>query len=165
MMTALLMADPVMQAQVGTDGRVARGDARAQQEEGDAASRSPRATTSASGAQLPSDVPDALLETVPQAMQLLDEGMSSCNVTGEVVDVAVSVLADYESQGACVLAWEGYLDLTGNVWASLVQGDGWVEMKVVSQATSTQSQIMTIRMDADAWEEELKDSGVGRDDA
>lgn len=65
-----------------------------------------------------------------------------------VVDEGASVLEGYRSRGDCVLAHAGYIDLTGRVWACVVQGAGWAEVCVVRHGASGGCEVVSWRMDA-----------------
>lgn len=61
------------------------------------------------------------------------DGVSVRTERGEVEQVATRLLASYRDGDPCVLASSGYLDLLGSVWGCVVQGDGWVDVCVVSE--------------------------------
>ena len=59
---------------------------------------------------------------------------------------AQTVLGRYESDGTCLLASAGYLDLFGRVWGCVVEGPGWVDVCVVEETTEGTSVVRTVRM-------------------
>ena len=63
-------------------------------------------------------------------------------------DEATRRLEDYRNSGACALECAGYLDLYGNAWGCLVQGDGWVEILVIREAAGESCSVQTIRLEA-----------------
>ena len=69
-----------------------------------------------------------------------------------VEDAARDVLEGYRVQGGCVLVESGYLDLFGSAWASVVAGNGWVEVVVVRERDEGGSDVRVMRMEANAWE-------------
>ena len=75
-------------------------------------------------------------------------------------EAAKDVLARYEAQGDCLLCEAGYLDLQGNVWGCVVQGDGWVEVQVVKSVDGgTGSELSVVHMDAQSWAQQLEGLG------
>lgn len=83
-----------------------------------------------------------------------DEGSVTRGYSSELdlVDEASRLLEGYEDEGSCLLREAGYLDLFGNVWSCTVQGPGWVEVCVVSQAEGTGSEVKVVRMGIEEWE-------------
>ena len=61
---------------------------------------------------------------------------------------AAKRLEGYRSEGTCTLECAGYLDLYGNAWGCLVQGDGWVEILVIRDAAEGSCSVQTIRLEA-----------------
>lgn len=55
-------------------------------------------------------------------------------------------LAAYGREDGCSLECAGYLDLYGNAWGCLVQGDGWVEILVIRHASGDTCSVQTIRL-------------------
>ena len=45
---------------------------------------------------------------------------------------AQSILEGYQQRADCVLVYSGYLDIAGNVWGCLVNGENWSELVTVS---------------------------------
>jgi hypothetical protein len=89
---------------------------------------------------------------VAEAFEELPDG-GQTNVVQEGLDVVSAsseVLETYEVRGDCVLAKAGYLDLLGNTWGCVVQGDEWVELCVVSQAQDEEGSVVsTWHMDSE----------------
>ena len=52
---------------------------------------------------------------------------------GDVAEVAAELLEERREQGDCVLACAGYLDLLGGTWGCVLQGNGWVELCLVTE--------------------------------
>lgn len=86
------------------------------------------------------------------------QGSMRSLVEGDVGQVATRLLVSYRSQGTCVLAHAGYLDLLGCVWGCVVRGDGWVDICVVSQRDD-RCQVDVTRLDATEVENELEVDG------
>lgn len=86
----------------------------------------------------------------------LVEGLVWSDVPTSLRETARSALETYRDTSPCVLLDSGYLDVSGNAWACLVQGGDWVEVCVVRSAADGQgSSVATVRMDIDEWEREL----------
>jgi hypothetical protein len=79
-------------------------------------------------------------------------------VEGDVGQIATRLLVSYRSEGSCVLAHAGYLDLLGCVWGCVVRGDRWVDICVVSQRDDG-CQVDVTRLDVDEVEDELEVDG------
>lgn len=77
----------------------------------------------------------------------------------DLADEATRLLEEYQEKGSCLLMEAGYLDLLGNVWTCTVQGAGWVDVCVVSEAEGTGSTVRVIRMDVDEWRESYASNG------
>ena len=52
-------------------------------------------------------------------------------------------------QDGCTLECAGYLDLFGNAWGCVVQGDGWVEVVVIRSVAESACSVQTIRLEAE----------------
>lgn len=74
---------------------------------------------------------------------------------------AAELLAEYECLGKCALVRAGYLDLLGEVWCCVVQGDGWVDVCEVRPAEGGGSLVTRRRLDSREWAERCP---VGRTD-
>lgn len=83
-----------------------------------------------------------------------------------LVDEAAEVLRAYRTQGSCVLAQSGFLDLFGRVWSCTVVGDGWVEVQVLTERGEG-TDVELVRMEAAQWEGGLAtaDAAPGEDGA
>ena len=58
-------------------------------------------------------------------------------------------LERYRKEGDCVVSRSGYLDLLGGTWGCVMQGDGWAEVLLVSEAPDgAGSEVVVWRMDA-----------------
>ena len=62
-------------------------------------------------------------------------------------DAASEQLCTYRDMRSCTLACSGYLDLYGNAWGCIVQGDGWTEIAVIKAIDEGTCSIQTIRLD------------------
>lgn len=78
---------------------------------------------------------------------------ASATLAGEVPDAAVALLDAYHAGPTCMLAHEGYLDLSGNSWGCVVQGEGWVDVAVVQTYVDGGSRVSITRMHVGAWAE------------
>jgi hypothetical protein len=109
------------------------------------------------------DVPPvSLVETLPSELsgmeQLVSDDVTTSQEALPVPEAAQDVLMEYQARGNCLLCEAGYLDLQGNVWACVVQGDGWVEVQVVrSIEDGRASELTAIHMDAASWARELNE--------
>ena len=65
-----------------------------------------------------------------------------------VDEEARRVLEDYRQRGDCVVAQAGYLDLVGRTWGCVTQGEGWVELCLVSESTDGTSEVCSWHLDA-----------------
>ena len=75
---------------------------------------------------------------------------------GDTSFAASEVLKGYKEEGDCVLCRAGYVDLFQNVWSCVVQGPGWVDVCVVSQADdSSASEVKTLRMEVGEWGKDI----------
>ncbi len=54
----------------------------------------------------------------------------------DVVEVASKLLENYQASEEAELVYAEYLDLFGNVWAGILQGDAWVEICLVMERDS-----------------------------
>lgn len=72
-----------------------------------------------------------------------------------VEQAAYSLLVTYrDGVTPCVLAQSGYLDLLGNTWGCVIEGDGWVDVCVVREREGA-STLRILRFDRGAVEDEL----------
>lgn len=80
----------------------------------------------------------------------------------ELQDEAAQALEAYRDGEPCVLVGSGYLGVTGGTWGCLVQGDGWVEVRLVSQRQKEAgSEVTVVHMDVSEWERALKELDAG----
>ena len=86
-----------------------------------------------------------VLDEAPEAVA---EGAGDALAEG-----AIGVLEGYRARGDCALAHAGYLDLAGDVWGCVIQGDGWADIVVVSARGSKEPDVRTVHLDAHEWEE------------
>lgn len=86
------------------------------------------------------------------------EGTSSAVVhaAATVPDEARELLRAYRLQHNCVLAQAGYIDLFGEVWGCVVQGEGWVDIGVVKARGQSDCELQITRLFVDAWQEEAR---------
>lgn len=81
-------------------------------------------------------------------------------VEGSVREAAAALLEERRAGGDCVLVRSGYLDLFGETWGCVLQGEGWVEVCVVSgDGDDTGSSVDVWRMGAEDVAYEL--TGLG----
>ena len=57
-------------------------------------------------------------------------------------------LMSYRGDQGCTLECAGYLDLFGNAWGCVVQGDGWVDIVVIRNVAEGTCSVQTIRLNA-----------------
>lgn len=57
-------------------------------------------------------------------------------------------LISYRSEEGCTLECAGYLDLFGNTWGCVVQGDGWVDIVIIRNVAEQTCSVQTIRLNA-----------------
>lgn len=82
---------------------------------------------------------------------------------GGAREAASTLLRSYRDQGDCTLAQQGYLDLLGRVWGCVIQGDGWTDLCVISEATDgTRSDVWVTRLVAEEAADELGLDDVGK---
>lgn len=87
--------------------------------------------------------------TLPRSVDIPTGAQATRYESGRsVVDEGASALEGYQSRGDCVLAHAGYIDLTGRVWACVVQGAGWAEVCVVQEGAHGGCEVVSWRMDA-----------------
>lgn len=73
-----------------------------------------------------------------------------------VVEESADLLEEYEQEGESVVAQAGYLDFLGRTWGCVLQGDGWVEICVVTEADDGDGcSVFIWHMDAEDAEEAL----------
>ena len=82
------------------------------------------------------------------------EGLVVTVERGEAEQVATRLLSSYRDAGDCALASSGYLDLFGSVWGCVVQGDGWVDVCIVSEEGSG-SRVAVLRLEGAAVARQL----------
>lgn len=87
------------------------------------------------------------------------EGLVVTVERGEAEQVATRLLSSYREAGNCALASSGYLDLFGSVWGCVVQGDGWVDVCIVSEEGSD-SRVAVLRLEGAAVARELLQQDV-----
>lgn len=93
---------------------------------------------------------------IPEIERFVSEDVTTSYQPLPLPEAAGEVLAEYEAQGNCLLCESGYLDLQGNVWACVIQGDGWVEVQVVKSVDAGQGSELTVaHMEAESWAQEL----------
>ncbi|QWT17464.1 hypothetical protein KPC83_06415 [Collinsella sp. zg1085] len=75
--------------------------------------------------------------------------MHACTWTSSqaFISQARTVLQAYQEQKSSRLITAGYLDLSGNVWGALIQGDdAWVDVVMVSDASHEQTVLTSVRV-------------------
>lgn len=65
-----------------------------------------------------------------------------------VAEEADRLLGDYAGRKDCIVAQSGWLDLLGRTWGCVIQGEGWVDLCVVSEREAGGSEVGVMRMDA-----------------
>jgi len=80
---------------------------------------------------------------------------------GELEQVATRLLGSYRDAGNCALAYAGYIDLVGSVWACAVVGDGWSDVCVVQKLSSEVSEVRVLRIGAEEMTGVLAGQGDG----
>ncbi|GEM_PF-1777419 len=93
-----------------------------------------------------------------------DDGCAKAEVTlaENVPDAAADLLRAYRRRRDCLPAQCGYLDLYGEAWGCVIQGDGWVDVCVVRGEQEGQKSVLTVvRMDVAAWAMEVGTADVG----
>ena len=99
---------------------------------------------------------ETLRTSLSESMPLAGEDVVTSYQGTPLPEAAKDVLA----QGDCLLCEAGYLDLQGNVWGCVVQGDGWVEVQVVKSVDGgTGSELSVVHMDAQSWAQQLEGLG------
>lgn len=100
--------------------------------------RAPTPSADASGVSAP--LPESVAEAgLAPSTEL---GISSQPLEQE----AEERLTAYRRESGCSLECAGYLDLYGNAWGCLVQGDGWVEILVIRDVADDTCSVQTIRL-------------------
>lgn len=51
----------------------------------------------------------------------------------DVAEASRKDLVELRERGDCVLVRAGYLDLSGRTWGCVVQGSGWVEVRIIRE--------------------------------
>lgn len=82
------------------------------------------------------------------------EGLVVTVERGEAEQVATRLLSSYRDAGDCALASSGYLDLFGSVWGCVIQGDGWVDVCIVSEEGSD-SRVAVLRLEGTTVAQQL----------
>lgn len=94
-----------------------------------------------------------------EAAQALDEGTTKALVPERLEQAAYDALSTYKARRDCVLVRAGFIDLLGNVWSCTVRGGDWVEIQVMtSLGDDVGTEVLTVRMDARTWQEELAET-------
>ena len=95
-----------------------------------------------------------------EAMKALGGEVTTYLSPLDLQEEATKDLEGYREAGSCILLGSGYLGITGSSWGCLVQGDGWVEVRVVSQVEGDDgSRVMVAHMDVEEWRLALEQSG------
>lgn len=77
-------------------------------------------------------------------------------------DAARELLSAYRDRKDCLPAESGYLDLYGDAWGCVIQGDGWVDVCVLRGEAGGDASVATVvRMDAAAWAATATAEGYG----
>lgn len=110
---------------------------------------------------------------VPQADDWLGEGVSfSGDMTAggdgtrsweserPLTEEAQTILVGYRQRKDCVLVRAGYVDLVGQAWSCVIQGDGWVDICVVRETDVGSSKVSVSRIENSMWEESLNAEGA-----
>lgn len=86
-------------------------------------------------------------------------GEGAARTSGRVSELPVDeeaarILDEYAAGQDCLVARSGWLDLLGRTWGCVVQGEGWVDVCVVSEGEDGGSEVGVMRMDASGLYEE-----------
>lgn len=112
---------------------------------GEAAGEEATPTALGDGPLARSDAAEGVVEVSPSV---------SAQVSGYESDLPLEeearrCLERYRKEGDCVVSRSGYLDLLGGTWGCVMQGDGWAEVLLVSEAPDgAGSEVVVWRMDA-----------------
>lgn len=90
-------------------------------------------------------------EGLPVARDLLDQADAVSHKSELVLEKEASdLLEEYRRRGDCVVAQSGYLDLLGETWGCVMQGEGWVEICLVRRgAEDARSDVAVWHIDAE----------------
>lgn len=65
----------------------------------------------------------------------------------DLEETAEELLVGYEAQGGCAVPVSGYIDLVGNTWGCVVQGEEWVDICLVQEKNDGTSSVVVWRLD------------------
>ena len=77
-----------------------------------------------------------------------------------LTEEAQTILVGYRQRKDCVLVRAGYVDLVGQAWSCVIQGDGWVDICVVRETDVGSSKVSVSRIENSMWEESLNAEGA-----
>jgi len=83
---------------------------------------------------------------VPAIPAELEQGRTIEHSELPLVREASRRLEAYRDAGSCSVECAGYLDMLGNVWGCLIQGEGWAEILVIGGEEDGSSTVQTIRL-------------------
>lgn len=92
-----------------------------------------------------------------------DDGCVKAEITlaGDVPGTAADLLRAYRVRRDCLPVQCGYIDLYGEAWGCVIQGDDWVDVCVVRGEQDGRKSVLTVvRMDVAAWEREVGSADV-----
>ena len=88
------------------------------------------------------------------------DGTRSWESERPLTEEAQTILVGYRQRNDCVLVRAGYVDLVGQAWSCVIQGDGWVDICVVRETDVGSSKVSVSRIENSMWEESLNAEGA-----
>ena len=88
------------------------------------------------------------------------DGTKSWGSERPLTEEAQTILVGYRQRKDCVLVRAGYVDLVGQAWSCVIQGDGWVDICVVRETDVGRSKVSVSRIENSMWEESLNAEGA-----
>ena len=88
------------------------------------------------------------------------DGTRSWESERPLTEEAQTILVGYRQRKDRVLVRAGYVDLVGQAWSCVIQGDGWVDICVVRETDVGSSKVSVSRIENSMWEESLNAEGA-----